>query len=60
MWMHYFMVGTLSTMSLNAFLSRAMDELLTAAVSVAGGVASAVVVAWMQRRWERQEEGKSR
>lgn len=30
--------------------------LLAAAVSVAGGVASAVVVAWLQHRWDRNRK----
>ena len=56
MWANYFAVGMVSTLGFSAALSRTADELPAAAVSVAGGVASAVVVAWLQHRWDRNRK----
>lgn len=56
MWANYFAVGMVSTLGFSAALSRTADELLAAAVSVVGGVASAVVVAWLQHRWGRNRK----
>ena len=50
----YFFIGTLSTMSLNSLLSQLSDTLFTNLISLLGGVLSAMAVAWLRRRWERE------
>ena len=56
MWTCYFTVGMISTLGISAVLPQTADELLAAITSIAGGVASAVTVAWLQRHWEQDEK----
>lgn len=58
-----FMTGCLTTLGVRASLSVAgwqvlQDSLLNVLVSLAGGLLSSVVIAWLQRRWKNRETGQ--
>lgn len=53
--MVYFLIGMCLTLSLNSWLSGFADHLAAALVSILGGMASAVAVAWMKHWWERRK-----
>ena len=55
-----FMLGSCSTFSIHLGLMYVnwWDMLFTHAMSLVGGVVSAVIVAWLQQRWK--ERGKIR
>lgn len=50
----YFLIGMLSTLGLNGWLGQVADQAVAGVVSVLGGMASAALVAWLRRRWERK------
>ena len=49
----YFVIGMFSTLGLNTLLGQVVDQLVAGLVSVVGGMASAAVVAWLKRRWDK-------
>lgn len=57
--MNYFILGSLTTLSVRATLANlgiqiVQDTLLNLFLSLAGGILSAVIVAWLQRRWQNR------
>ena len=55
----YFVIGMFSTLGLNTLLGQVVDQLAAGLVSVVGGMASAAVVAWLKRRWDKDVRGTS-
>ena len=49
----YFMTGTLSTLTVNNSLvmSGYSDFVVTQVVSLAGGILSSIIIAWLQKKW---------
>ena len=57
--MNYFILGGLATLSVRATLGNLgiqmmQDTLLNLFLSLVGGILSAVVVAWLQRYWQKR------
>lgn len=53
--MAYFLFGMCLTLGLNSWLTQIADHLVAALISILGGMASAIAVAWVKHRWERRK-----
>ncbi len=51
----YFILGSCITLSLNSWLGNFADGLWAGVVSILGGIAGSVAVAWLQHKWERRK-----